>query len=81
MGALVALVPHMPLVKLMLVSQFVDGLQLPIILIFIAILAGDRRLMGEHVSERTLRIIQWATAGILGAMSLALAVMTVIGSA
>lgn len=81
LGAVVALVPHMPLVKLMLVSQFIDGLQLPIILVFIAILAGDRRLMGEHVSGRTLQIIQWATAGVLGAMSLALAVMTVFGAA
>ncbi len=63
----------------MLVSQFVDGLQLPIILVFIAILASDRMLMGVHASGRTLQVVQWTTAGILGAMSLALVVMTLAG--
>lgn len=79
LGVAVALIPHMPLVKLMVASQFVDGLQLPIILIFIAILTSDRLLMGKHVSGHTLKIVQWVTAIVIGLMSLALVVMTMLG--
>lgn len=79
LGALVALIPKMPLVGLMLVSQFIDGVQLPIILVFIAIMMGDRRLMGKHVSGPVLQGVQWVTAAVLGAMSLALVAMTLAG--
>lgn len=79
LGVAVALIPHMPLVKLMLASQFVDGLQLPVILVFIALMTADRSLMGEHVSGRILQIVQWATAIVLSVMSLALVAMTVFG--
>ena len=79
LGVAVALIPGMPLVKLMLASQFVDGLQLPIILIFIAILTSSKSIMGQHVTGPVLQFIQWATALILGAMSLTLAVMTIAG--
>ncbi len=63
----------------MLVSQFVDGLQLPVILIFIALMTADRSLMGQHASGPVLQTVQRATAGILSLMSLALVVRTVFG--
>ena len=69
----------MLLVGLMVASQFVDGLQLPVILVFIAILTADRALMGVHVSGRILQAVQWVTAVVLGAMSLALVGMTLAG--
>jgi len=76
LGALVALVPDMPLVRLMVVSQFIDGVQLPIILVFIVLLVRDRAVMGEYASGRALQAIQWATAIVLGAMSLLLLIVT-----
>lgn len=79
LGSGVALIPGMPLVKLMIASQFVDGLQLPIILVFIAILSADRSVMGIHATGRILRLIQWATAAVIGLASLALAVMLIVG--
>jgi Mn2+/Fe2+ NRAMP family transporter len=78
-GALIALVPGMPLVQLMIVSQFIDGVQLPIILVFIVLLVSDRVVMGEHASGRGLQVVQWATAAVLGAMSLTLLAMTFFG--
>lgn len=79
LGVAIALIPHMPLVKLMLVSQFVDGLQLPVILIFIALMTADRSLLGKHASGPVLQTVQWVTACILGLMSLALVAMTMFG--
>jgi NRAMP (natural resistance-associated macrophage protein)-like metal ion transporter len=76
-GALIALIPGMPLVQLMVVSQFIDGLQLPVILVFIVLLVGDPSLMRGRESGRVLRAIQWATLAVLSAMSIALLAMTV----
>ena len=72
LGALIALVPDMPLVRLMVVSQFIDGVQLPIILVFIVLLVRDPTVMGAYASGRTLQAVQWATAIVLGIMSLLL---------
>jgi Mn2+/Fe2+ NRAMP family transporter len=79
LGAAVVLIPEMPLVALMLGSQFIDGLQLPIILVFIVLLAGSRALMGRYASGRLLRAIQWATAVVLGVLSFLLLVLTTTG--
>jgi Mn2+/Fe2+ NRAMP family transporter len=79
-GALIALLPGMPLVQLMVVSQFIDGVQLTVILVFIVLLVGNAVLMRKHASGPILRAIQWATAIVLGAMSLALLVMTITGA-
>ena len=42
LGALIVIVPGMPLVTLMVGSQFIDGVQLPIILVFIVLLVSSR---------------------------------------
>ncbi len=81
LGALIVIVPGMPLVTLMVSSQFIDGVQLPIILVFIVLLVSSRSLMGRHASGRLLQIIQWATAVVLGLMNVALLVMLGVGGA
>jgi Mn2+/Fe2+ NRAMP family transporter len=48
LGALIAIAPAMPLVQLVIVSQFVDGVELPVILVFIILLAGNQALMHKH---------------------------------
>ncbi len=59
--ALLVLVPNMPLVKVMLLSQDVNGILLPIILIFVMIIINDKKIMGEHVNKRIGNIIAWLT--------------------
>ena len=76
LGAAVVLIPGLPLISLMLASQFIDGIQLPFILVFIVLLAGNSALLGKYASGRVLRGIQWATAAIIGALSLLLLVLT-----
>jgi Mn2+/Fe2+ NRAMP family transporter len=76
LGALLVLVPNVPLVGLMLASQFIDGVQLPVILVFIVLLAGNRRLLGKYASGRFARGIQWVTAAVLGVLSVVLLVVS-----
>ncbi len=49
-GALVVLIPGLPLLRVILVSQNLQGLLLPVVLLFMLKLVNDRRLLGRHVN-------------------------------
>jgi Mn2+/Fe2+ NRAMP family transporter len=80
-GALVVLSPSVPLIPLILVSQNVNGLLLPIVLVFILKLAGDRGLMGEEANSRMSQVIGVGTALGASALSIALVAITILGAA
>ncbi len=52
LGALVVLLPNVPLLAAMLISQDVNGVLLPVVLVFMLKLVNDRRIMGHHVNRR-----------------------------
>ncbi len=78
-GAVVVLSPSVPLIPLILVSQNVNGLLLPIVLVFILRLAGDRALMGDQANGRVSQIVGIGTAVMASALSIGLVVVTVLG--
>ena len=64
LGAGVVLLPVDP-IGVILLSQLIDGILLPIVLIFILLLVNDRSVMGHHVNGRVLNAIAWCTAALL----------------
>jgi Mn2+/Fe2+ NRAMP family transporter len=79
-GALVVLSPSVPLFPLILVSQNVNGLLLPIVLVFILKLAADRSLMGDQANGRVSHAIGIGTAVGASALSIALVAVTLLGA-
>jgi len=79
LGAIVVLSPSVPLIPLILVSQNVNGLLLPIVLVFILRLAGDRGLMGDQANGRVSQIVGIGTAVMASALSIGLVAVTVLG--
>ena len=71
-GALVVLIPGLPLFQVIVLSQVLNGLLLPFILVFVMLLARDRSLMGELRSGRVLTVIGWGVTVILAGMSIVL---------
>ncbi len=71
-GAAVLLIPHFPLVRIMVLSQVVNGAVLPVVLIFMLQLITDDELMGEHVNSRAYNIIAWATCAVMIVLTLAM---------
>ena len=64
--AILVLIPSMPLIKVMVLSQDVNGILLPIILIFVMLIINDKKIMGEHTNRIIGNIIAWLTiAGII----------------
>jgi Mn2+/Fe2+ NRAMP family transporter len=70
-GAAVVLVPRLPLFPVMYISQVVNGMVLPVILIVMVKLVNNRKIMGEHVNSRGYNIILWATVAVLTALTVA----------
>ena len=73
-GAGVLLVPHFPLARIMVLSQVVNGVVLPFVLIFMLLLTNDRELMGEHVNSRAFNVIAWTTVVAMIGLTLAMLV-------
>jgi Mn2+/Fe2+ NRAMP family transporter len=71
-GAGVLLVPRFPLAHIMVLSQVVNGIVLPFVLIFMLLLVNDRELMGPHVNTRGFNLIAWLTVGVMIALTLAM---------
>ena len=78
-SALVVLIPGLNLMKMMLFSQFVCGVILPVLLVFMAIIAADRRIMGKRAVGPVTRVLIWATVAIVTVLTVALLVMQVLG--
>lgn len=71
-GALVALIPGMPLFSVMLFSQDVNGILLAVVLVFAVRIASDKRVMGEYANGKVGNAIAWATTVGLIVLSLLL---------
>lgn len=61
LASLVILIPGAPLVFLMVLSAFVNGLLLPFVLIFALLLVNNKKLMGEFTNPRSYNYISWGT--------------------
>lgn len=73
-GALIILIPNAPLIAIMLISQVVNGVMLPFVLIFMLLLINNKDLMGEHVNSRLFNGIAWTTVVVMVVLTLALVV-------
>ena len=70
-GAGVILWPNLPLVKITILSQVVNGAVLPFVLIFMLLLINQKELMGEYVNSRLFNVVAWATTLLMIGLTLA----------
>jgi len=75
-GAAIAVVPNLPLIKVLLVTQVINGVLLPVILFAVLRLVNDRDLMGSHVNGPLYNIAAWTTVIIVTCLSLLLMFVT-----
>jgi Mn2+/Fe2+ NRAMP family transporter len=80
-GAGVVLIPKFPLIKMILFSQVLNGVLLPVVLIFMVLLINKKELMGEWTNSRLYNWVTWASVAILIGLTLALVGITVRGMA
>src|SRR5215207_5687364 len=77
-AALIVLVPGVPLIPILFLTQALNAVLLLPLLIFIARLSRDAELMGEHRSSRAGAAAQAVTIGVLAVCVGALAVLSLL---
>jgi NRAMP (natural resistance-associated macrophage protein)-like metal ion transporter len=78
LGAGIILLPGMPLIRIMYYSQVINGLLLPVILVFMLLLVNDKKIMGKYVNGPIMNVISWLTVAVLTFLSLAMIFFLVI---
>jgi len=78
-GAGVVLMPAFPLVKMILLSQVINGVLLPVVLIFMIVLINKRELMEEWVNSRAYNLVSWTTVVVMIGLTLAYAGIAIRG--
>lgn len=64
-GAIIVLMPNAPLITIMWISQVVNGIMLPFVLIFMLSLINRRDLMEDYTNSRTFNVIAWVTTAVM----------------
>ncbi|MFZ5784931.1 MAG: Nramp family divalent metal transporter [Acidobacteriota bacterium] len=78
-GAATILVPGVPLLKVLYLSQVANGIVLPVVLVFMLVLANRRDLLGRHVNSRIFNVVAWTLVIALIGMTLFLTAATIAG--
>jgi Mn2+/Fe2+ NRAMP family transporter len=68
------MIPDVPLLSILYVSQVINGILLPIVLIFMLVIVNDKRVMGDHVNSKIYNYITWTTVVIMIGLSVGLIV-------
>ena len=61
-GAGFVLIPHLPLLKVILFSQVANGILLPFVLFYMLMLINRKRIMQEYTNNLWQNIVAWSTA-------------------
>jgi NRAMP (natural resistance-associated macrophage protein)-like metal ion transporter len=70
-GGAVVLIPGLPLVKIAVLSQVVNGVVLPFVLIFMLLLINKKELMGDYINTRSFNVIAWITTVVMIGLTVA----------
>jgi Mn2+/Fe2+ NRAMP family transporter len=79
-GALIVLIPGLDLIPVILASQNLQGLLLPVVLVFMILLVNDSRLMGRHKNGRIGNLLAWSAVGLVVILDVTLLVAQVLGA-
>lgn len=76
-GGGVILLPNFPLVKMILASQVLNGILLPLVLIYMIVLVNKERLMKKWTNSAAYNVVAWISVAVLTGLTLALVAISV----
>lgn len=76
-GGAIAVIPNLPLFRVLLVTQVINGLLLPFVLFAILKLVNNRELMGTKVNGPIYNLAAWVTAIVVTVLSVLYIAMTI----
>ena len=76
-GALLVMIPNIPLITVMLISQTINGVLLPIIVTCMLMIIKDRDIMGNYVNGDKYQVAAWICVVILYVLDLWLVISSI----
>lgn len=73
-GAAFVLIPQIPLIKLILYSQVLNGVLIPFVVLFMLRLVNRADIMGKYRNSTLANIIAWATSAVMIVLAIALVI-------
>ncbi len=80
LGAAIVLIPGIDPIPLILASQNLQGLLLPVVLVFMVLLVNDSRLMGRHANRRIGNVVAVVAVGLVVVLDVVLLGATLLGA-
>ena len=71
-AVIIIMIPSVPLLNILYLSQVANGILLPFVLILMLFIINDRKIMGEYVNSKLFNYIAWATIIIVMSLSIVL---------
>lgn len=78
-SAVVVMLPDVNLFGIMMVAQVINGVLLPVILVFMVLIASDRHVMGRHANGRGWNALTWFTIVAVTLLTLIMFAMRALG--
>ncbi|AEG19301.1 Nramp family divalent metal transporter [Methanobacterium paludis] len=72
LAVIIIMLPNVPLLSILYLSQVANGMLLPFVLILMLLIINDRNIMGEHVNSKLFNLIAIATVVIVMSLSIGL---------
>ncbi|RJQ55933.1 MAG: divalent metal cation transporter [Actinobacteria bacterium] len=79
LGAALVLIPGLPLIQVMYAAAAVNGILLPVILVYTLVITNDRGIMGAYINGRVFNVIAWITVMAMIALTAVLLAFQFLG--
>ena len=73
------LMPGVDLFQIMMTSQVINGVLLPVVLVFQVFIAADKRIMGRYKNGRVWNVLTWATIVLITVLTVVMFVLQALG--
>ncbi len=78
-SATVVLIPNVDLFGIMMAAQVINGVLLPVLLVFMVLIAGDRHIMGDNANGRVWSGLTWFTIVAVVILTVVMFVLQALG--
>ena len=78
-SALIVIIPNVDLFGIMMLAQVINGVLLPVLLVFMVLIAGDRHVMGKYANGRVWNGLTWFTIIAVVILTIVMFVLQAIG--
>ena len=78
-SAVVVVIPNIDLFGIMMLAQVINGVLLPVLLVFLVLIASDRHVMGDHRNGRAWNTLTWFTIIAVVVLTIVMFVLQAMG--